>query len=70
MTFTLFTRSDGTRSVIIETTRAGAQYTPPPVVRTRLDFDVGDSVSEIFAQLGEWVANELERQATAKVGAA
>jgi len=62
MDFSLFTRSDGGRSVVIHASGPGPAYEPPPVVRTRLDFDVGESVSEIFQQLGEWTANELERQ--------
>ncbi len=62
LTFTLFTRPSGAHFIVIHASRPGENYEPPPVVRTVLDFDVGESVSEIFQQLGEWTANELERR--------
>lgn len=53
----------GSLFVIAETTSPGANYTMPPVTRSRVNFPADWSVSECFEKLGEWVANELERRA-------
>ena len=53
---------NGALFVTAETTSPAPPYTLPQVTREEWRFDVGESVSEVFAKVGERVANMLERQ--------
>jgi hypothetical protein len=59
----LVRKRDGTYQVVIHASRPGPAYTPPPVHREVLDFDLDDALSDVFRKTGEWVAGELERRA-------